>query len=89
MSLCSGCYVTALFHASCSKKDSTIYFHRFDGAGFSFQGTKDVLSSIASDAAVEDGECINAVELFWTPSDREEILFAPDMYLDFPEMITL
>jgi hypothetical protein len=63
--------------------------YRFDGAGFSFQGTKDVLSSIASDAIVEDGDCINAVELFWTPSDREEVLLAPDMILDFPELIDL
>jgi uncharacterized membrane protein len=63
--------------------------NRFDGAGFSFQGTKDVLSSIASDAMVEDGECINAVELFWTPSDRDEVLLAPDMFLDFPELIDL
>jgi len=62
---------------------------RFDGAGFSFQGTKDVLSSIASDCMVEDGECMNAVELFWTPSDREEVLLAPDMFLDFPELIDL
>jgi hypothetical protein len=38
---------------------------------------------------VEDGECINAVELFWTPSDREEVLLAPDMFLDFPELIDL
>lgn len=62
---------------------------RFDRAGFSFQETKDVLSSVASDCMVEDGECINAVELFWTPSDPEEILLGPDMYLDFPELIDL
>ena len=42
----------------------------FDGAGFSIAGTKEVLSSIASDVLVSDGECTNAVEVFWTPSDK-------------------
>lgn len=62
---------------------------RFEGAGFSFAGTKDVLTSVASDSMVEDGGCINAVELFWTPSAREEVLGAKDMILDFPELIDL
>ncbi len=62
---------------------------RFAGAGYSFSGTKDVLASIASDSLVEGGECVNAVELFWTPSDREEVLVSQDVILDFPELIDL
>jgi uncharacterized membrane protein len=48
-----------------------------------------VLASIASDSLVEGGECVNAVELFWTPSDREEVLKSQDVILDFPELIDL
>ena len=62
---------------------------KFDGAGFSIAGTKDVLSSIASDVNVEGGECLNAVEVFWTPSDADEVLTKPDLIMDFPELIDL
>jgi uncharacterized membrane protein len=62
---------------------------RFDGAGFSISGTKEVLSSIASDSMVGGGECINAVEVFWTPSERNEVLTRRDVVLDFPELIDL
>lgn len=48
-----------------------------------------MLSSIASDSLVDEGECVNAVELFWTPSDREEVLVSNDLILDFPELIDL
>jgi len=61
----------------------------FDGAGFSFQGTKDVLSSIASDCTVDGGYCVNAVEVFWTPSERKEVLSKEDALIDFPELIDL
>lgn len=62
---------------------------RFDGAGYSLSGTKEVLTSIASDCMVEGGDCLNAVELFWTPSEREEVLTRSEMLLDFPELIDL
>ena len=62
---------------------------KFDGAGFSIAGTREVLSSLASDVSVEQGTCVNAVEVFWTPSDRSEVLTNRDVVLDFPELIDL
>ena len=61
----------------------------FDGAGFSITGTKEVLSSIASDALVDDGDCVNAAEVFWTPSERSEVLTRNDIILDFPELVDM
>ena len=63
--------------------------HRFKGAGFSRQGTKEVLSNIASDCMVEEGDNVNAVEVFWTPSDPNEVMSKTDMIVDFPELIDL
>ena len=60
---------------------------RFDGAGYSIVNTKEILASIASDCLVDDGYCVNAVEAFWTPSDRKDTLSKRDMILDFPELI--
>ena len=62
---------------------------KFDGAGFSLAGTRDVLSSVASDVLVERGACVNAVEVFWTPSERSEVLSSRDVVFDFPELIDL
>jgi uncharacterized membrane protein len=62
---------------------------KFDGAGYSLSSTKEVLTSIASDALVDDGYCVNAVEVFWTPSDRQEVMTKKDMIVDFPELIDL
>jgi len=62
---------------------------QFEGAGFSLSRTKEVLSSIASDCMVDDGECLNAVEIFWTPSDRSEVLGRLDVVTDFPEIIDM
>jgi len=61
----------------------------FDGAGFSFSGTQEVLSSIASDCTVDEGYCLNAVEVFWCPGERDEVLTSRDIVLDFPELIDL
>ena len=61
----------------------------FDGAGYSLSGTREVLSSIASDVIVDRGACLNAVEVFWTPSERNEVLTREDVILDFPEIIDL
>lgn len=61
----------------------------FSNAGFSRAATKDVLTSIASDCMVDDGYCLNAVEIFWTPGDREEVLTKNDIILDFPTLIDL
>ncbi len=60
---------------------------KFDGAGYSVAGTKEVLASIASDCLVDDGYCLNAVEVFWTPGEPKEVLTRADMILDFPELI--
>lgn len=61
----------------------------FDRAGFSFADTKAVLSSIASDCRIEGGDCLNAVDVFWTPSEPTEVLTERDTIVDFPELITL
>ncbi|KAL7534101.1 hypothetical protein ACHAXR_008366 [Thalassiosira sp. AJA248-18] len=61
----------------------------FDRAGFSLADTKNVLTSIASDCRVEGGDCLNAVEVFWTPSEPTEVLSERDTIIDFPELITL
>ena len=62
---------------------------KFDGAGFSLAGTREVLTSLASDVMIGRGSCVNAVELFWTPSDRSEVLTTHDVIIDFPELIDL
>ena len=64
-------------------------FHSFDRAGFSLTETKEVLSSIASDCMVDDGDCLNAVEIFWSPSERDEVMNRLDMITDFPELIDI
>lgn len=61
----------------------------FDGAGYTREATKKVLSNIASDCMVEEGDNVNAVEIFWTPSDPEEVLSKNDMIIDFPELIDM
>jgi uncharacterized membrane protein len=38
---------------------------------------------------IDDGYCLNAVEIFWTPGDREEVLTKDDIILDFPTLIDL
>jgi len=62
---------------------------KFDGAGYSITKTNDVLSSIAADALVDDGYCVNAIEVFWTPSERDEVLTSRDVIIDFPEIVDL
>jgi hypothetical protein len=62
---------------------------RFEGAGYSLAGTREVLSNIASDIMVDRGDCVNAVEIFWTPSERKEVLTRQDVIIDFPELIDL
>jgi len=64
--------------------DSTL----FSRAGYSISETKDVLSSIMADCRVDNGDCLNAVEVFWTPSDVNEVLTERDTVLDFPELIS-
>jgi len=38
---------------------------------------------------VDEGYCVNAVEVFWTPSARNEVMARNDVILDFPELIDL
>ena len=47
------------------------------------------MTSIASDCIVDDGYCLNAVEIFWTPGDRKEVLSKNDVIMDFPKLIDL
>jgi len=61
----------------------------FDRAGYTLTDTKSVLTSIASDCRVEGGDCLNAFEVFWTPSEPMEVLSERDTIIDFPELITL
>ena len=61
----------------------------FERAGFSLADTKSVLTSIASDCRVEGGDCLNAFEVFWTPSEPSDVLTERDCIFDFPELITL
>jgi Protein of unknown function (DUF1517) len=73
-----------------SRRLNRSYARRFDGAGYSVTGTREVLSSIASDVLVNSGNCVNAVELFWVPGDpKNEKLTKKDLILDFPELIDL
>jgi len=62
---------------------------QFDGAGLSFTQTEEVLQSIASDVMVEEGDCVNACELFWTPGEPTEVLTKMDLIQDFPELMTI
>lgn len=59
----------------------------FEGAGYSIVKTREVLASIASDCLIDDGYCVNACEVLWTPSERNEVLTKDDIVLDFPELI--
>ena len=61
----------------------------FDRAGYSIDDTKAVLASIASNCRVEGGGCLNAFEVFWTPSEPAETLAEGDMIVDFPELVKL
>lgn len=61
----------------------------FDGAGLSLTETRKVLQSVASNVMVDDGDVVNAVEVFWAPGDNEEVLSKHDLIVDFPELITL
>jgi uncharacterized membrane protein len=61
--------------------------NRIDGAGYSVGVTKEILASISADSMVDDGHCINAVEVFWTPSDPKESMSRMEMIVDFPELI--
>ena len=61
----------------------------FDGAGFSLAGTKEVITSLASDVLVDEGYCLNASEVFWCPSDPTEVMTSIDVITDFPEIVDL
>ncbi len=61
----------------------------FEGAGYSASKTRDVIASIAADCLVDDGYCLNAAEVFWTPGEKDEVLTKNDMILDFPQLIDL
>lgn len=61
----------------------------FDGAGYSNTKTRDVLASVAADCLVDEGYCLNAAEVFWTPGAKDEVLTKNDVILDFPELIDL
>lgn len=61
----------------------------FERAGYSRAETQKVLTSIASDVLVDEGQVVNAFEVFWTPGDGKEVLTKRDVIVDFPELIDL
>jgi Protein of unknown function (DUF1517) len=61
----------------------------FEKAGYSRSETQKVLTSIASDVLVDDGQVVNAFEAFWVPGDGNEVLTTRDIIADFPELVTL
>jgi len=50
----------------------------------SVSDVEDALRRIASDAKVDD--CLQSVEILWTPEDRTEILSMRDVVADYPEL---
>ncbi|GAX22835.1 hypothetical protein FisN_24Lu129 [Fistulifera solaris] len=62
---------------------------QFNGAGFSMEATRQVLTSLANNAVVAEGEVLSAAEVLWTPSARDETLTSHDLMTDFPSLITL
>ena len=69
-------------------KFSLLFFtSSFEKAGFSIAETQKVLTSIASDVLVDEGQVVNAFEAFWTPGDGNEVLTSRDIIADFPELI--
>jgi uncharacterized membrane protein len=48
---------------------------------------EEALRKIASDAKVED--CLQSVEILWTPEERTETLSRRDVLADYPELRTL
>jgi uncharacterized membrane protein len=48
---------------------------------------ENALQKIASDAKVED--CLQSVEILWTPEDRSETLTLRDIVADYPELRTI
>ena len=71
-------------------KCSLLFFtSSFEKAGFSIAETQKVLTSIASDVLVDEGQVVNAFEAFWTPGDGKEVLTSRDIIADFPELVTL
>ena len=61
----------------------------FEKAGFSRAETTKVLTSIASDVLVDEGQVVNAFEVLWSPGDNKEVLTSRDIIVDFPELIDL
>ena len=61
----------------------------FEGAGYSAAKTRDVIASIAADCLVDEGYCLNAAEVFWTPGEKNEVLTKNDIIIDFPNLIDL
>jgi uncharacterized membrane protein len=53
------------------------------------KATRQVLTSLASNAVVAEGEVVSAAEVLWTPSARDETLTSRDLMVDFPTLITL
>jgi uncharacterized membrane protein len=50
---------------------------------------KTVLQNLAADSLTDEGENVMAVEVLWTPSDRDTVLSDRDIVEDYPELIRL
>jgi uncharacterized membrane protein len=48
-----------------------------------------VLTSLASNTVIAEGEVLSAAEVLWTPSARDETITSRDLLVDFPTLITL
>jgi uncharacterized membrane protein len=53
----------------------------------SINSVEEALRKIAADAKVDD--CLQSVEILWTPEDRSETLSQRDIVADYPELLSL
>ena len=48
---------------------------------------RDAIQQLAADVSVEDN--LLGAELLWTPEDANDIMDRDDMFLNFPELVTI
>lgn len=68
-----------------SGKSSTVT----NGVVRSVADTRNALKKLASYALVDEGENVMAVEVLWTPSEKNTVVTERDMIEDYPELIKL
>ena len=50
---------------------------------------RSVLQSLAAEALTDEGENVMAVEVLWTPSERNTVVSDRDIITDYPELMRL